>query len=105
MILGLFLLGGVPALGFAVWASMLAWRGNWQAAALTLGAPLLLAALIAALAMSGPLDAGHSEDWGPLMAMLFAAALAVYSLVASAIAGIVGFVGHRRRAASTDNVF
>ena len=93
------------ALGLAAWASILAWRGNWKTAAFALGLPFLLAALIAASALTGVLDSGSSEDWGPLMAMLFAAALAAFCLVAAVVAGIVGYFGHRRRAASLGNTF
>ena len=69
------------AICLAVWAAMLAWRGNWKAAAIALGSPLLLAIAIAALAMSGALDSGHSEDWGPLMALLLAGAMAMFSII------------------------
>ena len=93
------------AICLAVWAAMLAWRGNWKAAAIALGSPLLLAIAIAALAMSGALDSGHSEDWGPLMALLLAGAMAMFSVVSAVAAGIVGFIGHRQRAAALDNTF
>jgi hypothetical protein len=93
------------AAALGVWASMLAWRGNWQGAALALGIPFLIAVLVAVLAFTGALNSGHSEDWGPLMAMLAAAALGGFCVIAAIVAGIVGYLGHRRRAASLGNTF
>jgi hypothetical protein len=92
----------VAAAGFVC---MQAWRGNWQVVAITLGLPLLLAALLAALAASGKLNSGHSEDWGPMLALLAAAAIATISVVTAIVAGIVGFFGHRRRAATVEQIF
>jgi hypothetical protein len=98
VIFGGLILVALFVLAIAGFACLQAWRGNWQVVAITLGLPLLLAALLAALAASGKLNSGHSEDWGPMMALLAAAAIATISVVTAIVAGIVGFFGHRRRA-------
>ena len=101
----LILLGFVMCAGLAVWASVLAWNGNWKAVAMALGAPLAIAALLALSAASGALDSGHSEDWGPLMALLIAGAMGAFCAGAAIIAGLAGFLGHRRRMAELNNTF
>jgi hypothetical protein len=94
VIVGLLLL---PALAFASWSGWLAWHGRWKIVAFVLGIPLALAALVAGLAISGALDSGHSEDWGPLLAMLAAAAVAQVVVAAGVISGVAALFGHRAR--------
>jgi hypothetical protein len=101
----LLLLGLLPAIGLAVWACMSTWRGNWKLAGAVLGAPLLLALLVAALALSGALDSDRSEDWGPLMALLFAVPVAAFFGAAAIVASIVGYLGQRRRTAALESTF
>jgi hypothetical protein len=87
----------LPALAFAGWSAWLAWKGRWKIVAFALGIPLALAAFLAGLAISGALDSADSEDWGPLLAMLAAAAVAQVVVATGVISGVTGFFGYRAR--------
>jgi hypothetical protein len=92
---------GVIVLALDLWACRLAWHGRWKISAIILATPLVLAGIVVLVSMSGPLQA---ENWGPIMALLAAAAVASFTIVVAAIAALAGYLGHRSRKGTGDNL-